>query len=410
MNQITPETASAPAPLTGITVLELGAFMAAPFGAMQLADLGADVIKIEPPVTGEPVRSTGDRIEGHSAAFMMLNRNKRSVAVDLKSEDGKRVLRELIEHADVLIENFRPGALTRLGFGYDEVRRWNPALVYVSGSGWGQDGPLAAKPGLDIMAQARGGLMSVTGTNDGEIVKIGVPVCDLVCGLYIALATMAALKARDVTGEGQFVDTCLYEAGVSLTIWEAARFFTSGEAGTPSGTAHQASAPYQAFRTADGWVTLGAVTPKTWKGACDVFGLERLVDDPRFADAATRYVHREELATIIEDLTRGRTTDDLVDALDDAGVPCAPILRTDQVYREEHLNQRGFFWDAAHPQIGAVRQIGSPMRLSSTPTVRRNAGPVLGADTRDVLAAAGFTTDDIDRMVAEGVVGASTDF
>jgi formyl-CoA transferase len=367
MTSSTDGTDAAAAPLAGVRVLEIGAFMAAPFGTMQLADLGADVVKVENPAGGDPVRATGPFLDGHSSPFARLNRNKRSLALDLKHEDGKRVLRRLLEDADVLVENLRPGALARLGFGYDDVRAVNPRLVYVSASGWGQDGPLAHLPGLDIMAQARSGLMSITGTDDGDPVKVGVPICDLVCGLYAALATLAALRARETTGEGQRVDVSLFEAGVSFTIWEAGRYFATGEVGRPLGSAHQSTAPYQAIRTADGWVTVGAVTPKTWAGLCEVLDLPDLLADPRYQNAFERQGHRDTLIPAIEQASTTWKTADLVEALDGAGVPCAPISDMAQVFNDDHLQQRDFFWDASHPALGPVRQIGSPLRLSATP-------------------------------------------
>jgi crotonobetainyl-CoA:carnitine CoA-transferase CaiB-like acyl-CoA transferase len=389
-------------PLAGITVLEVGAFMAAPFATMQLADLGATVLKIEQPGTGDPVRGTGPFVDEHSSPFARLNRNKRSVALDLKSDAGREALLRLAASADVLVENLRPGAMRKLGLDNDSVRAVAPRLVYASASGWGQDGPLAPLPGLDIMAQARSGLMSITGTPDGEPTKIGVPICDLVCALYVALAVTAALRERDRTGLGQYIDVSLLEAGVSFAVWEAGKYFATGEVGRPLGSAHQTSAPYQAVRTADGYVTLGAVTPKTWTGLCDVLGLAVLQADPRYADASTRHAHREALIAEIEDVTRGWTSADLVRALEGAGVPCAPIADYAEVFTDEHLNQRGYFWDGSHPAMGPVRQLGSPMRFSRTPAVRDAAGPLLGEGTADALRAVGYSDHEINELTAQG--------
>jgi len=391
-------------PLAGITVLEVGAFMAAPFATMQLADLGATVLKIEAPGTGDPVRATGPFIEGHSSPFARLNRNKRSVVLDLKSDAGREALLRLAASADVLVENLRPGAMRKLGLDHESVRAVAPQLVYASASGWGQDGPLAPLPGLDIMAQARGGLMSITGTPDGEPTKVGVPICDLVCALYVALAVTAALRERDRTGVGQYVDVSLLEAGVSFAVWEAGRYFATGEVGRPLGSAHQSSAPYQAVRTADGHVTLGAVTPKTWAGMCEVLGLTALQDDPRYADAFSRHAHREALIAEIEAVTRGWTSADLVRALDGAGVPCAPIADYAEVFTDEHLNGRGYFWDAEHPVLGPVRQLGSPMRFSRTPAARGAAGPLLGEGTADALRSVGYSEEEITELTARGSV------
>jgi formyl-CoA transferase len=381
-----------------VTVLEVGVFMAAPYAAMQLADLGARVIKVEDPRSGDPVRASGPFVDGESSPYLRLNRNKESVALDLKSEAGKRAFLALVETADVIIENLRPGAMARLGLDAASVQAANPRVVYASGSGWGQDGPLAPLPGLDIMAQARSGIMSTTGTPGGEPVKVGVPVCDLVCGLYLALAVTGALRERDRTGVGQTIDVSLFEAGVSLAVWEAGKYFATGEVGGPLGSAHQSQAPYQAFRTADGWITIGANTPNTWAGLCRTLGMAAELADERYADATRRHARREELARTVEAHTTARTTADLVAALDAAGVPCAPISDYGQVFTDEHLRARDFFWDAPHPTLPPQRQLGSPMRLSASPAVRDHAGPPLGADTRAVLTRAGVPAEVVDAV------------
>ena len=390
--------------LADLRVLEVGVFMAAPFAGMQLADLGADVVKVEPPGRGDPARQVGPYLSGESSPFVRLNRNKRSVAIDLKHEEGRAAFEHLATSADVLLQNLRPGAMDSLGLGYPRLRELNPRLVYVSLSGWGQDGPRAKLPGLDVMAQARAGLMSITGEPGGAPAKVGVPLCDLTCGLYAALATLAALRTRDVTGEGQHVDVSLFESAVSFGIWEAGKFFATGEIGGPLGSAHQSTAPYQAFATADGWVTFGAVTPRTWRAACGVLDLGEIVDDPHYAEAYERQLLRERLVPVIEAATRRWQTDALVAALEEAGVPCAPIADYGEVFADEHLRARDFFWDAPHPTLGDVRQIGSPMRLSDSPPVRRGAGPRLGADTRDVLAEAGVRESEIGRLATAGAI------
>lgn len=320
------------------------------------------------------------------------------MALDLKSDAGRDALLKLLERADVLVENLRPGALRRLGLGYDDVRGINPRLIYASGSGWGQDGPLASLPGLDIMAQARGGLMSITGTPDGEPVKVGVPICDLVCGLYLALAVTAAVTERASTGEGQFIDISLYESGVSLAIWEAGAYFATGAVGGPLGSAHQSNAPYQAVRSADGFVTVGATTAKTWPAFCTALGLTELLADDRYSDGFRRHSHRDTLIPAIEAVTTTMSTQDIVERLNDAGVPCAPIQDYGQVFTDDHLVSRDFFWDAPHETAGMVTQLGSPMRFSRTPVRRDTAGPVLGADTAAVLAEIGYTAEEIEQL------------
>jgi formyl-CoA transferase len=389
-------------PLTGITVLEVGVFMAAPYAAMQLADLGARVVKVEDPRSGDPVRASGPFLDGESSPYLRLNRNKESVALDLKSAAGKQAFLALVGTADVVIENLRPGAMARLGLDAAGVHAVNPRVVYASGSGWGQDGPLAPLPGLDIMAQARSGIMSITGTPGGEPVKVGVPVCDLVCGLYLALAVTAALRERDRTGRGQAIDVSLFEAGVSLAVWEAGKYFATGEVGGPLGSAHQSQAPYQAFQTADGWITIGANTPNTWAGLCRTLDMAAELADPGYGDATRRHARRGELLDAIEARTRSRSTADLLAALNQAGVPCAPINDYGQVFTDEHLAARQFFWDAPHPALGPVRQLGSPMRFSRTPAVRDHAGPPLGADTRAVLTRSGVPAEVVDAVSPQG--------
>jgi formyl-CoA transferase len=381
-------------PLAGIRVVEVGNYMAGPFCATQLADLGAEVIKVEHPDGGDQVRQSAPLIEGEGSAFMRLNRNKRSMALDLKTEKGKEVFRKLVGTADVVVENLRPGTMKDLGLEYEGLQRINPALIYVAASGWGQDGPLRDQPGMDIMAQARSGLMSITGTPGGEPVKVGVPMCDLVCALYGALAAVAALYERRQTGKGQFIDVSLLEAGVSFAIWEAGSFFATGAIPQPSGSAHQSAAPYQAFRAADGWLTIGATTRPNWTALCEALGLGSLLNDERYTDSNRRYSNRAALATTIESVTMTRPVAHWLDVLGVAGVPCAPIQDFGQVFTDPHLLARNYFWDAPHPKAGPVRQLGSPMRFSRTPVRRDGAGPLLGQDTADLLGELGFGEAD----------------
>ncbi len=395
------------APLTGCRVVEVGNYMAAPFCGMQLADLGAEVIKVEHPDGGDQVRQSAPLVAGEGSAFMRLNRNKRSFALDLKTSQGAEIFRKLVATADAVVENLRPGTMKDLGLDYETLRGINPGLVYVAASGWGQDGPLRDQPGMDIMAQARSGLMSITGTAGGDPVKVGVPVCDLVCALYGALAAVSALYSRRETGAGQYIDVSLLEAGVSLAIWEAGRFFATGEIPKPSGSAHQSAAPYQAFRSADGWLTIGATTRFNWTALCRALGLERLLDDERYVDASARHHNREALAETIESVTRTRPTADWLGLLGDAGVPCAPIQDFGQVFTDAHLLARSYFWDGPHRTAGPVRQLGSPMRFSKTPVRRDGAGPLLGQDSAALLAELGYGPTDVKNLIQERVVKAS---
>jgi formyl-CoA transferase len=390
-------------PLAGLRVVEVGNFMAVPFCGMQLADLGADVVKVENPRGGDLTRQTGPFIDGESSNFVRLNRNKRSLALDLKTEDGKAIFRRLTVRADVLIENLRPGTMRDLGLDEPALRALAPRLVYCSASGFGADGPYADRPGLDIIAQGMSGLMSITGEAGGGPVKVGVPIADLSCGLYATIAVLAALRARERDDRGQSIDVSLFESAVSFGIWEAGRWFATGEVPQATGSAHQSIAPYQAVRAADGWFTFGANTQAHWLRACAVFELDALADDPRFATNELRVANRAALIAAIEAATVTRPVDAWIGALTAAGLPCGPIRSFDRVFSDPHLAARGFFADAQHPTLGPVRQIGSPMRLSATPARLDAAGPLLGGDTFAVLRELGFDDDALAAFTRDGV-------
>lgn len=386
-------------PLAGFTILEIGVFLAGPFATMQLADLGARVIKIENPEGGDQTRTTGPHINGESGPFMLVNRNKESVTLDLKSPLGREAFLRLAEKADVVVENMRPGVVRRLGVDYEAVNARNPSIVYASASGWGQDGPLAELAGLDIMAQARSGLMSVTGFPDSPPAKVGVPICDLTTALYVALAVSSALHEPNRSVRGQHIDVSLFESGVSYAVWEAAAYFFEGKVGRPHGSAHQNQAPYQAVATADGYVTIGGNTPRLWDRLCDALGMDGLKADERFTTSSGRMAHRDELIERIEETTSTLSVEVMTQKLNQAGVPCATINTFDQVFTDDHLKARDFFWDSDHPTAGTVRQIGSPMRLSRTPARRGQAGPVLGQNN-DHLDELGFTTEELSILKA----------
>ena len=388
-----------PSPLTGITVVEVGNYMAGPFCGMQLADLGADVIKVENPRGGDMTRGTPPFIDGESSNFIRLNRNKRSIALDLKNPAGKEVFRALIARADIFIENLRPGTMRDLDLDYDRLHAINPRLIYLAASGFGQSGPYAQLAGLDIIAQGMSGLMSITGEPEGEPVKIGVPVTDLVCALYGALAAVSALRAREKSGVGQFIDVSLFESGVSFAIWEAGRYFATGEVPGRLGSAHQSSAPYQALRASDGSFTVGATSPANWAAFCRVTGLDELHADERFAVNADRHKHRASLIPLIEAVTMTKPMDHWLDQLQAAGVPSGRIQNYEQVFSDPHLLERNYFVDVPHQTLGPVRVLGSPMRFSATPTRMERAGPRLGEHGAAILTEIGYAPDEIDRLL-----------
>jgi len=379
--------------------------MAGPFCAMQLADLGADVIKVENPDGGDSARDSAPFLDGESSPFIRLNRNKRSLAINLKEPEGKAVFRELVRSADVIVENLRPGTMTDLELDYQKLTALNPGLVYVAASGWGQTGPYSQLAGLDIMAQAMSGLMSITGEPGGDPVKVGVPICDLVCALYGTIGALAALRVREQTGRGQFIDVSLFEAGVSLEVWEAGRYFATGEIPGPLGSAHQTAAPYQAVHAADGFFTVGATTPRNWRSFCDVLGHPEWADDERFKDNPSRHARRDVLIPLIEEVTSRKPRAFWVSLLQGAGVPCAEIQTYDQVFHDTQLQARAFFWKGRHSRLGDVEQIGSPIHFSETPVRQGSAGPVLGEHTSEVLRALGRSDSEISDLKAKGVLG-----
>ena len=371
---------------------------------MQLADLGADVVKIENPAGGDNVRLTPPFVAGESSNFIRLNRNKRSLALDLKDPAGKAAFRRLAVRTDIVVENLRPGTMAGLGLDYPQLAALNPGLIYVAASGWGRDGPYSRLAGLDIMAQGMSGLMSITGTEGGDPVKVGVPVCDLACALYGALAAVSALEVRRRDGKGQLIDVSLFEAGVSLAVWEAGRHFATGEIPRAQGSAHQSTAPYQAFRAADGFFTAGVPSPKLWSVFLGVLGLDDLAQDPRFTSNAERLRHRDELARLIEEVTTRQPVTHWLAAFQAGGVPCNPIQDYGQVFSDPHLESRSYFWEGQHPTAGAVRQLGSPMRMSETPTRRDWAGPLLGQHSAEVLGEVGYGPDEIAVLRESGVI------
>ncbi|HLQ62039.1 MAG TPA: CoA transferase, partial [Candidatus Acidoferrales bacterium] len=384
-----PSGHSAP-PLQGIRVVEVGNYMAGPWCAMHLADLGADVVKVENPAGGDMTRQTAPFVDGESANFARLNRGKRSLALDLKAKEGREAFLKLAARSDVVVENMRPGTMQDLGLDYHRLSRQNPGLVYVAASGWGQDGPYAQLPGLDIIAQGMSGLMSITGEPGRDPVKVGVPIADLVCALYGALAAVSALRARERDGKGQLIDVSLFESAVSLAIWEAGKFFTTGEVPRPLGSAHQTSAPYQAVRASDGFFTIGATSPRNWASFCQALGLAELEHDPRFEDNASRHAHLGELMPLIEAVTAARPVGHWISVLQEAGVPCGAIQDYAQVFNDPHLLERGFFQDLPHPTMGVVRQLRSAMRLTGTPARLTRSGPRLGEHSVEVLRELGY--------------------
>ena len=392
-------------PLEGVVVLDRTQIMAGPFCTLLLADMGADVIKVEKPNGGDDNRRLGPPfINGWSVAFLAMNRNKRSLVLDLRADEGQVVFKRLVERADVVVENFRPGAMERLGLSYQELSKVNPALICCSISGFGQTGPYRDRGGFDLVAQGMSGLMSVTGTPDGPPVKVGVPITDLTAGMYGAYGTLSAYIHRLRTGEGQLVDTSLLEAGIAYTFWESSVYFYTGEVPGPLGSAHRLSAPYQALRTKDGYINIGAATQPTWEGMCRALGQEELAADPRFATSGDRKKREAELAALLEQTFCQEPTQHWMKVLEAGGVPCGPINDLGQVYSDPHVQAREMLVELEDPQLGKLKNIGIPVKLSRTPGRIRRRAPDFGEHTQEVLLQAGYNPEDIARLRHAGVV------
>jgi crotonobetainyl-CoA:carnitine CoA-transferase CaiB-like acyl-CoA transferase len=378
--------------LSGLRVLELTQVMAGPFCGQVLGDMGADVIKVEPPEGDSTRESLG------TAAFLAVNRNKRSVALDLKSPAHQAVLHQLARDADVLLENYRPGVAARLGADWETLSELNPRLIYASVSGFGQTGPYAQRPGYDLIAQGLSGVMSVTGEPGGDPVKCGIPISDLSAGLFCAVAILSAVIARERTGRGQRIDTSLFEGALALSIWETAELWGTGQVPQPLGSAHRLTAPYQALRTADGHITVGANNQRLWQRLCEAIGRPELVSDKQFETNEGRMAHRVELVAELEAALAVRSTDEWVSVLIDAGVPCGPIHDYRQVFEDEHTQAREMEVRLQHPVEGEIRALGIPAKLSDTPGAIRRPAPLLGEHTAEVLREAGIPEAEIAAL------------
>lgn len=391
-------TTQLPMPLEGITVLDATQVMAGPYCTLLLADMGADVIKVEKP-NGDDSRRIGPPfIGGESAAYLGINRNKRSLVLDLQTDAGVNAFKRLAAQADVVAENFRPGTMARLGLGPDNLRADHPELIYVSISGFGQTGPYASRPGYDLVAQGMSGMMSVTGYPDSPPVKVSIPIGDLSAGMFAAYGVLSAYIHRLKTGQGQVVETSLLESAIALTVWESAELWGSGETPVPKGSAHRMVAPYQALATADGYVNFAIGNQGIWERFCKAAGLDALIDDPRFASNPTRVQHYQELAVELERATVTKTSEEWLTLCQDIGVPAGPIYDMAQVYQDPHILERGMLQQLEHPTAGLINHIGIPVKMSLTPGHIRRPAPTLGQHTTDILAAHGFTPTEIAAL------------
>jgi crotonobetainyl-CoA:carnitine CoA-transferase CaiB-like acyl-CoA transferase len=400
----TPAAPPRPLPLAGVRVLDVSQVMAGPFACMLLGDLGADVIKVEPPGSGDQTRGAmGFKMKGaDSMGFLNMNRNKRSIVLNLKSQAGREVLFKLVEQADILVENYRPGVMKRLGIDYETLSAINPALVYASISGFGQTGPWAERPGFDLMAQAMSGVMSVTGYPGGPPVKAGVPVADIGCALFATYAMLAAYIGRQATGRGQYIDASLFDSAMAFSIWDMAEYWGTGRPPEPLGTANRMSAPYQAMAAADGHFVMGATSQKLWKQLCSVIERSELTDDARFATVSLRLANRPALVEALEQTFRQRPSVEWIERLLAAGIPAGPILTYPQAFDGAHGRARKMRMEIDHPVEGKVPNIGFPVKLMGTPQQVRRHPPLLGEHTDDVLAELGIDAAGRAALAAQG--------
>ncbi len=394
-----------PGPLAGVKVLELAQIMAGPTSGMLLADLGADVVKVERIPGGDDTR-TMDRpkVNGESAAFMAMNRNKRGIALNLKVPAAQEALKRMVRQADVLTENYRKGTMEKLGLGYESLRKINPALIYCSISGFGRTGPYAERGGYDLIAQGMSGLMAMTGEPGRAPVKHGAPTCDINAGLLGALGVVSAYVHRLKTGEGQLVDTSLFEAGIHQTFWHAAIYFATGESLGPSGSAHILSAPSQAFQAADGGLTIGGANQANWERLVRVLEAPEWLADPRFASNSERMKNLGALVPLMNERIGKRKLGELLAALDAAGVPCGPINSIAQVASDPQALAREMVVALEHPRAGRTRARGLPIKLSATPGGVTRPAPTYGQHTREVLGEFGFSSAEIDDLYAAKAV------
>jgi formyl-CoA transferase len=393
-------------PLEGIRVLDLSRVLAGPYCTMTLGDLGADVIKVEQPGAGDDTRRWGPPWAGtESAYYLCVNRNKRSITLDLKSDEGKEILTSLAKSSDIVVENFKVGALDRMGLGYRDLSRVNPGLIWCSITGYGQDGPYASRAGYDFVAQGEAGIMSITGEINGEPMKVGVAIVDITTGLFSANAILAALHARHATGRGQHIDSTLFTSAIAWLANVGSSYLTTGDLPKRLGNAHPSIVPYQTFKTKDLWIIIGAGNDRQFESLCGILGLEGLVTDPRFKDNPSRVQNREELIPLLNSVLETRLADEWLEEISAAGIPCGPINTLDRVFDHPQAIHRNMVVEIEHPTAGTVKLAGIPFTMSETPPAVLRHPPLLGEHTEEVLSGdLGYDITKIGELRERGVI------
>jgi len=372
--------------LSHLKVLDLTSNLSGPYCAMLLADQGAEVIKVERKGEGDVLRKTPPFVGGESAPFMLWNRNKRSIELDLKEPADRDICVKLAARSDVFIENFRPGVAKRLGLDYQTLSAINPRLVYCSISGFGQTGPYSPRGGFDLVAQAMSGLMAICGEEEGGPHRLPIPISDTSGGMFGAIGVLTALVAREQTGRGQQVDVSLFESAISKCVYEAAYYFATNERPPRLGQQHRGSSPYQVFETKDGWIVLGAAAQNLWLKACKVLGCEALIKDPRFLTKADRVANNKALVALLQKRFATATTQEWFERLDAENIPCGPVMAHDEVFNDPHVLAREMVVQVDHPTAGRHRTLGTPVKLRGTPGSVRRPAPLLGEHTEEILA------------------------
>lgn len=384
-------------PLEGITVLDLTRALSGPYCTMMLADMGCSVIKVERPGKGDDSRSWGPPfIEGESTYFMSVNRNKKSITINMKTEESKEIIEKLIKKSDVLVENFRPGIMERLGFDYEKVKEMNPRIIYCSISGFGQDGPYKNLPGFDQVLQGMGGLMSMTGEKGGPPIKVGVAVTDIAAGNYAAYGIMVALFNRERTGIGQMVDISMMDCQVSWLTYRAGAYFATGKPAAKFGTGHAIIVPYQAFKAKDVYINIAVGNDRLWERFCKLVGLEEIMNDPKYVTNAKRVINRDELEGIIGKLISTKNRDEWLELLRGEGIPCGPIYNMEEIFKDPQVLHRNMLKELPHSKAGKVKVTGIPVKLSETPGELILGPPLLGEQTVEILKDLGYSQSDID--------------
>jgi len=393
-------------PLEGLRVVDLTRVLSGPYCSMQLGDLGAEVIKVEQPGKGDDTRAFAPPYQGDEAAyFLSVNRNKKSITLDMKQDAGKEVLRRLIDRSDVLVENFRPGAMDRLGFGFAAVHAWRPSLIYCSISGFGDSGPQKDRPGYDVIVQGEAGVMDLTGPQDGAPYKVGTAIGDLVSGLTAAQGILAALYAAKATGKGQHVSISMYEVVAALLTFNASIYFATGQSPRRRGNEHPTIVPYETFEASDGWINLGVANDDLWRRFCKGAERPELAADPRFAKASDRVRNRDSLVPLVRALVKEKTRDDWLARMDKAGVPSGAIRSVGEVCDGELLKARGMIAEMPHVNAGTVKAVKNAVHLSATPLDGYTAPPTLGQHTQEVLTQLlGYSAAEVEKLAGDQVI------